>query len=1282
MNSFVFKPSALSAGVFALLAAICAMRDIPHAMAVETDTTAVPWNEKETVAETFGRKTAEQSVEILSRNNGSDGRGSLHRQALTVAGQSNKDFGGTSNTIRTAPALATIDALAAAAPNTTELGLVDHGRASAIIVCPDTSRGRAAAETIAETVLDRTGVPLEIAPGTKAQALVERPAILLGNIDNNPALVLLYARYLTPADSVCPGPGGALVHTVCNPFGRGGNVIVAAASSDEGLARAAEMVARAIRQQPKGRSLILPRLFDRQYGPSFLKRFSWAGEDAAPDRLEEGIREGRQALERGKHTSVAGVLASVAERYRLTGQSVEAKLFVKLWDLYAKSAKSDPRKFGGPWGFDSDFPSSQVVSGWDVIEHDPALTDAERLRTTKNMGRWLKEAVIPKCAGAARSERVLFNHQTFPGLGALYAGLYFSQQYHTVEGRQWLQIADAMFRRQMTCFKPHEDCNGYQWLTNGHVMQYSLARPDRALFENGNGAKIIDYCIGTMDNLGYQVPYGDTGPWDCWNSEMICLDMFAFATGSAEARWAANRKREIKQTVGTHAYYQQALGKCPSRFNGVKVWPLEPRYYSTHTAAARPPLSRCFDKISFREAMEPRSAYLLLDGLSNGGHKHLDGNSLPRLTWFNRIWLADNDYYKSAVKFHNSVTVLRDGQAAPIPPYVELSGAGETENIGYSTTRVADYAGADWSRTIVWLKKQQAFVVLDKLTALAEDEYQFRALWHGVGTATCDDHGMLLTQKGPSLRIDVGPGPDLRLEPDPDLGANWKGYPHADPVVRSLQAIATVRLKRGESHLFASVLHGREKGTAGPWKIAFLKEAEGIRLTTPQGTIGVVLRAGRSGHLPPEVATDAKCVVAFDRTAALLGATFAEIAGQSVFHAKESRCIERQIPALSDWIAAAPVRSPVVHAGRAFHAPAHRFAWCRQPLADRSPNRSPARKADFFVRLTNASLRSANRPDTILGITRAGKVVALSPDGSVQWTVDTGTQLNDLAAADLTGDGKDEIILARQDYKVQVLDNHGKPIWTRELTYYRRPPHVNLVRTGDIDGDGVPEVIAGGENWRFYAYRADGTELWNYESVHPSRSGAVVDLDGDGKAEVICGTHYYWATALNSDGTARWKYRFGPICHDIATGRFKPDRTRGAAFGGGDGNVHVVDSHGKRLFTYATGDDVEHVVVGDLDGDGIDEILAGSLNNNLYCFDATGKRRWRLDLDSPISALATAANATRTTVVAGTTRGRLVTIGGNGTVQAISELGSPVRAILVRDGQSVIATADGRLRKE
>jgi hypothetical protein len=56
-----------------------------------------------------------------------------------------------------------------------------------------------------------------------------------------------------------------------------------------------------------------------------------------------------------------------------------------------------------------------------------------------------------------------------------------------------------------------------------------------------------------------------------------------------------------------------------------------------------PPLAQCVDTISFREHLDPQAPYLLLDDLSNGGHKRYDGNSIPRLIACDRIWLADSD---------------------------------------------------------------------------------------------------------------------------------------------------------------------------------------------------------------------------------------------------------------------------------------------------------------------------------------------------------------------------------------------------------------------------------------------------------------------------------------------------------------------------------------------------------------------------------------------------------------------------------------------------------------
>lgn len=1179
--------------------------------------------------------------------------------------------------LRIAPALAKIEDLKRPAPRMPQTPIVVGGKPSAIILHPDSDAGRAAAARIAAAIRDHTGASLVVRPGTAADRQPKQNSILLGNVVSNPAMLLLYARYMTPADAICPGSGGSLVHTIHDPFGLGANVVVAAASDDAGLAKAAEMLCQAIIRQPKGPDLALPHLFERAYGQDFLKRVAWAAATPSDRQLTNGLARAQKALDEGQHTSIAGQLANVATRYRLTGASIEAKLFCALWDMYLDSAKSDPRKYGGPWGFDSDFPSSEVLAGWDIIEDDPAVTDEDRLRVMKAMGRWLAEAVIPKCASAVTGDHVPHNHQTFPALGTLFAGLYYSKGIDTLEGQQWLSMADAIFRRQARYFKPLEDCNGYQWLTTGHLMRYAVARPDSAIFENGNGRRLIDYAIGTMNNLGYQVPYGDTGSWQCWNSEMICLDIFAFVTHDPAAAWAANLKRQIKNTFETHAFYRNDPGKRPDHFNGVKTWPLEPQYVASWPEEKRPPSERLFDKISFREAMNPDAAYLLLDGLGNGGHKHLDANAVLQITRFGRIWLADNDYFKAQVKYHNSLMVFRDGQSAPLPTYTELLGAGETPRFGFSRTRLNGYAGADWDRAIAWNKASNAFLVLDRMTAREAGEYQFRLLWHGVGKAELTPDGLRLEQKGPALWIQIAPGPELRLTDDPELGENWKGYPYADPVVRSLAAIATVRLKAGESYLFATAIHGSADGSESPWKLASIDAASGAIAQTPQGPLAVALGPSR-GQAPaamPE--TDAQLIAADGQRISLLAATSARTAAGVLHRSDAPASIDLELPEAANALTHSPCRAPIPNLKPTATAPPQPIVWERD-LATIAPSAPATNRPPFHITRIAAARLSRTAPDLLVA-TAEGTLFALKDDGSPRWQIPVGCRINDIAAADLDADGRDEILVARQDHSVAALAADGRELWKRELKYYRRPPYVNIVRSGDIDGDGKPEVIAGGENWRFYAFRGDGTELWNYESVHPSRSGAVADLDGDGKAEVVCGTHYYWVSALNSDGTRRWSYHMGPICYDVATGNFDGTRSRGVILGGGDGIAHILSHDGKPRAQFDTGDEVRKVACADLDGDGHDEALAGSMSHSLYCFNGNGALRWRQDLGAPITALITLGQDKRAVAIAATAGGGLTTLDAKGKALASRGLASRIVDLSTLGPLITAATADGRV---
>ncbi len=799
-------------------------------------------------------------------------------------------------------------------------------------------------------------------PGTSADVAPDRSAILIGNVNSNPALTLFYGRFFTPVDAVCPGKGGSLVHTVFDPFGKNATQSWWGLRTTPASLKSADRITGLIRQQKKGKSLTLPRIFAAEYGADFRARFPFAGVAPAADRLQAGLRDGQKALDDGKHTSIAGELSQAALRYQLNGDAVEAKLYAALWDMYAASAKDDPSKFGGPWGFDSDFRSMEVVAGWRIVENDPSLTDADRLNVTRSLGRWVSDPVVGSCVEASKGTRVPHNHETFPALGTLFAGLYFTEVCPVAEGAEWLKIADDLFRRQALYYKPQEDCNGYQWLTSGHLFRYAVARPDSTVFDNGNAKKIVDYCIGTMDNLGYQVPYGDTGSWKCWDSEMACLNVYAFVKGDPAVAWTSARKQAVKNYAALYGYCRDTAGETPQGFNGVRLWPLEPQYVSDLPPEKPVPMESLFDKISFREGFDPDAAYLLLDGLSNGGHKHLDGNSLPRLTQFNRIWLADNDYFKTAVKYHNSLMVFRDGQSSLIPSYTQFIGCGENDRFGYSQTRIENYSGVDWVRTVVWLKRLGAFVVLDRLTAREPNDYQFRLLWHGIGEASLSEKGLFLTQKGPSFWIQPAPGTRLELKNDAELGANWSDYPHAGPVVRSLNATVYRRLERNESHLFATVLHGNAGGNAEPWTLERLENLSAVRLNTGSEKMLIALGPVEQQTLYGTFRSDAGLLVLGEDGLSLFSATKADLDGSPLHSSPKPKTAEIAVPDGNSVIDGFRAMQPAVMKGMQSKIPGQKLMWEKTfAVAGDTPD-----SGSRITRLAAAFLGGANKPRAIL----------------------------------------------------------------------------------------------------------------------------------------------------------------------------------------------------------------------------------------------------------------------------------------------------------------------------
>ncbi len=183
----------------------------------------------------------------------------------------------------------------------------------------------------------------------------------------------------------------------------------------------------------------------------------------------------------------------------------------------------------------------------------------------------------------------------------------------------------------------------------------------------------------------------------------------------------------------------------------------------------------------------------------------------------------------------------------------------------------------------------------------------------------------------------------------------------------------------------------------------------------------------------------------------------------------------------------------------------------------------------------------------------------------------------------------------------------------------------------NIIGDAAKEIIAVGDDDSVYAYYADGTMLSGfpvYMGAYTTMAPAVADVDNDGNQEiVICERVNGYLKIIENDGSLLLDYTVGQqIRGEISLANMDSDADLEIIFGTySEKKVHVLNIDGTEVAGFPAGPYPnlidQNIAVGDLDGDGNNDLVFGLFNTDLYAIDNTGANlpNFPVNLDSRIN---------------------------------------------------------------